>query len=1599
MDNEFLQLAWAQLWQVTLVAVIVASIVRLAARKHAHLAHVLWLVVLLKCLTPPLLTSPSGVFCWVHFEASEHEPSAEPIDAPAQADTELKPVIVELGEPLATFSSPETRDHNPVALPHPLPHVNAMVSTESGVEKSQHPAVDQFSTKVEKNPTLPKARLLGLLWCWLAGTAAMVGLATIRWIYCLRSINRAGWSRDEVLEAVVKRLAKKLRLRRKVRLVITHGRTGPALLGIFRPTLLLPKMIVDGKSPEELEPILAHELIHLRRGDLWVGLLQVLAQALWWFHPLVWLVNRMLTREAERCCDEEVVAELGCDPARYARCLIDVLELKQTLKPVPVFPGVRPVEVTSKRLERIMKLGQGSLKRTPWWCWLAMILMASMMLPGAAFVASAKDKSKKRDRADKRRNSAIQPSPSGDKSKVFRQTYRVADLLKEIQSTLKLDEEHSKVFLIEHVKSASGIQWQDAERLGVDFDFGDDGKTIEANYIVSKEGRKSILYWSGNKLVAIQGKADHARLNRALDEIRQNGLEQILIEMHTIIAPPELINSLSSNWVIPQTVISPEEDTGPPRANPLDRPLPDKNAKQSSTARMSVEKNLPVMLEVLENDRRIEILDKLGQHAKANVLQAPKVTLFNGQSAVVEISTQRPFVVGMRDGEPQICVITSGWKMHLRPMLRGKNLVWLDYEMTLSNIRGVEQTKIKTNGGDETVALQVPEVAKTQIDSSVEMPLGKTLLVGGLKTAKVKDETRSLLVLLRATKVDAKEITKSTRTGKLMFESDVSHSAGIKGDVKLAAKEEPADPFAYVDFSRGVLIRVASSNGGIFGELAKTDPKTRSRLHSRLKQIGAHIDVLKSANVRETKDRFEMQMDDCRALVSDESDGVRVMIKADSGILRIGKKGNDDINFELLGNAMLSVSEELEMRADRIVANDNETITLVGHARVISREEGFELTADKITCDDDTILEGNARLKRKLPDGRVDEVVAKRIVWNSESGQVQVDGVKVIDYSVKPAAAVRDIDARDTSIRSIIERLNALIDESRFAEAEVVVRQAKERYPGHPEVEKMHSKFWRTYKQSLRPWRSKDDVHYFEPGPEFKLIREPEAPKKYAITHGLMDGKDCESVPTDAEVMQVLKKKRPIEGGPPELHETKLKDVRIVKEKIADYLDPPRVFPLVGPAQLHHTHFKCTIYFTNHVKVGWPNKHERSEDIVEVVYVDVHHFHRVGGLSPKADKDEEAISFDDEVAWDQMSRVDLDGASLERIKRQLSTPIALNHDKIPFKEVIERLSKAAGVNMLLDARGLAAEGITTDEPITINLAKPIRIASALKLILEPLRLKYEIRNEVVKITSNSAADEHIYAKTYYVADLVVPVPKTVHLDEPKDRSIDNTGPQFDTLIDLIHATISPQTWDEVGGPGSIAAFETNLSLVVSQSRTVHEEIEDFLIQLRRLQDVQVTCELRLFRMSQKTFNDLWDKPWDETSPVLNDTETFFLLQAFKGNKNVASLGSPKVTLFNGQQLDSPLEFRRSNEADAKRMHLTPVVSADRRSVRIQCATKMDANDQLTDAITKSVLDGQTLLVDVSKQLGEKDQHTFVLITPRIIVEEEEEALSEDPLEK
>jgi hypothetical protein len=128
---------------------------------------------------------------------------------------------------------------------------------------------------------------------------------------------------------------------------------------------------------------------------------------------------------------------------------------------------------------------------------------------------------------------------------------------------------------------------------------------------------------------------------------------------------------------------------------------------------------------------------------------------------------------------------------------------------------------------------------------------------------------------------------------------------------------------------------------------------------------------------------------------------------------------------------------------------------------------------------------------------------------------------------------------------------------------------------------------------------------------------ERERYKKVPILDPLVPGAPTMALdePSDDEVMRALEHARPVKGGLPLLSELQRNNVRITKEAIADYIDPPRVYPLVGPAQLHHCRWKCTVYFTEVKRVGWPIPYSfANQDAQEVIYIDHDHLHMVGNV-------------------------------------------------------------------------------------------------------------------------------------------------------------------------------------------------------------------------------------------------------------------------------------------------------------------------------------------------------------------------------------------------
>ncbi len=225
-----------------------------------------------------------------------------------------------------------------------------------------------------------------LLVVWLGGA----GLLSLRLAAGLLGMLRLAASGEPVepeWEARLEALGRKLGLRRLPRLCVSSRVSEATVLGFLRPLVLLPAVWLTELPCDAVEAVLAHELAHLRRWDLWVNLGQRIVETLLFFHPAVWWVSRRIRVEREMCCDELAVAVTG-RRREYAEAL-ELVARQKCSGPRPAFAaGIGDDQMAL--LERVRNvLGLVGAQRASR-AWLAG-LVSLVVLAGAALASLSTD--------------------------------------------------------------------------------------------------------------------------------------------------------------------------------------------------------------------------------------------------------------------------------------------------------------------------------------------------------------------------------------------------------------------------------------------------------------------------------------------------------------------------------------------------------------------------------------------------------------------------------------------------------------------------------------------------------------------------------------------------------------------------------------------------------------------------------------------------------------------------------------------------------------------------------------------------------------------------------------------------------------------------------------------------------------------------------------------------------------------------------------------------------------------------------------------------------------------------------------------------------
>lgn len=337
------------LGQNTITVALVLPFVLLACRlfrERPAVQHVLWVVVLVKFLTPPIVSWPwsveqMGAAIWSTPASGSVEEAAALLPAPERDGP-------------ANFTKVPEIPADPNLAERP---VNADLVARR-LAKPSEPGVTPFSEPRSTRTSLPlqaKTSLLvqALAATWLLGVI-LCGLVQLRRIIRHAAFVRRGTTAPAQLTTEVEAAAKRLGMRPPLA-VLARGIISPFVWCLGHLRLVWPESLANATAIARSRGIIAHELAHVRRCDHWVAWLELVAGIVWWWNPLYWYVRRRLRETAEMACDALAIATSPGNRQEYAEMLLELSAGFKNGAPAPVLAvGAGAPSSFERRLSMIL---------------------------------------------------------------------------------------------------------------------------------------------------------------------------------------------------------------------------------------------------------------------------------------------------------------------------------------------------------------------------------------------------------------------------------------------------------------------------------------------------------------------------------------------------------------------------------------------------------------------------------------------------------------------------------------------------------------------------------------------------------------------------------------------------------------------------------------------------------------------------------------------------------------------------------------------------------------------------------------------------------------------------------------------------------------------------------------------------------------------------------------------------------------------------------------------------------------------------------------------------------------------------------------------
>ena len=322
---------WETIVSNSLVVTVLAMALVLLGRiwKNPVGLHVLWVMVLLKFVTPPLLILPVPLTVNLQLPAPDQQKAGQRV-------ADRSPVEVSREDENASVgpSRQEQRESDDGESPRSV----APIDVASAVADQQG-----------------LSWMAVLTWSWVVGSALFASGQACR-ILRLRRLLRSALPATPTIHRMADEIARRLGLSWTPEVLMVSVRLSPMVWSPgVRPRLVLPASLFARLDVAAQEAIVAHELAHIRRRDHWVRLLELPITTLFWWHPVVWWACRVLRELEEHCCDGMVLSAVPHGGRAYATALVDTLDYlsERSMALPPAATGANTLVSLSRRIKML----------------------------------------------------------------------------------------------------------------------------------------------------------------------------------------------------------------------------------------------------------------------------------------------------------------------------------------------------------------------------------------------------------------------------------------------------------------------------------------------------------------------------------------------------------------------------------------------------------------------------------------------------------------------------------------------------------------------------------------------------------------------------------------------------------------------------------------------------------------------------------------------------------------------------------------------------------------------------------------------------------------------------------------------------------------------------------------------------------------------------------------------------------------------------------------------------------------------------------------------------------------------------------------------